>query len=109
MSKFPKIKGLRWLCEDFPDLVAVEVSLIDKVIQAMDIPGMEVPEIKSEMNIDLSKIAAVSVWYSEGAELPSETECRVDIDGVASFIADMTVKDLTEAWIFYKYFNYSRR
>ena len=30
MSNFPKIKGLTWLCEDFPDLVTINVTLEDR-------------------------------------------------------------------------------
>lgn len=107
MSGFPKIKGLRWLCEDFPDLVAIDVTLVNRSIEELDIPGLKSPETSSEMRIDISKLAAINEWYPKGSDEPSETECSVEIEGVNSFVADMTVKDLTEAWIFYKRFKYA--
>jgi len=107
MSGFPKIKGLRWLYEDCPDLVALSVTLVNRSIQELDIPGMSIPETPGEIRCDLSKLAAIHAWYPKGSDEPSTTACSVDIEGVDGFIADITVNDLTEAWIFYKRFKYA--
>lgn len=107
MSGFPKIKGLRWLCEDFPDLVAISVTLVNRSIQALDIPGMIIPETPGEVISDLSKLSAIHEWYPKGSDDPSLISCSVDIEGVDNFIADVTVKDMLEAWIFYKRFKYA--
>jgi len=107
MSGFPKIKGLRWLCEDFPDLVSIDITLIDRKLKDLDIPGMSVSETPGDMIVDLSKLSAIHHWYPEGSDEPSVKECSVDFEGVNGFIADITIKDLTEAWIFYKRFNYA--
>lgn len=109
MSGFPKIKGLRWLSEDFPDLVAIDVTLEDRKIRDLGIEGMEIPQTSGIMYVDLSKLAGVHDWYPKDHDNPSETECSVDFDGINNFIADMSTKDLIEAWIFYKRFKYARK
>jgi hypothetical protein len=109
MSGFPKIKGLRWLCEDFPDLVAIEVTLVDRTLRDLEIEGMAIPEQPGFMYIDLSKLAGVHDWYPKGSDEPSQKCCTVEVDGVDSFIGDISVKDLIEAWIFYKRFYYARK
>lgn len=107
MNTFPKIKGIRWLSEDFPDLVAIDVMLVDKSLENLDIAGFEAPQIKSEIKVDLSKLAAVSYWYPRGQDEPSETECSVDVEGVNGFVANVPVKNLVEAWLFCKKFKYA--
>ena len=104
---FPKIEGLRWLAEDFPDLVAIKITLVNRKLQDLDIPGMAIPETDGEMHVDLSKLAAVHHWYPKGEDEPSKGECSVDIEGVNGFIADISVENLIEAWIFYKRFKYA--
>lgn len=107
MSKFPKIKGLKWLNEDFPDLVAIKVTLVDKKMYDMNLPGMKLPEINGVMNVDLSRLAAVAPWYPEGSDDFAENQCSIDVDGVSNFIGDMSTADLLQAWLFYK--NYNRK
>lgn len=112
MSGFPKIKGLRWLCEDFPDLVAVDVTLVDNALKSLEIDGMKIPEMPGKMYLDLSRLAGVRYWYPKDSDEPDEPDdkaCYVDIDGMDSFIGDISVKDLLEAWIFYKRFYYARK
>lgn len=109
MSNFPEIKGITWLSEGFPDLISIKVKLVSRSLQELEIPGMDLPEIDSELHVDLSRLAGVGPWYPKGAEEPSETECSVDIDGMSNFVADVSVKDLLEAWLFYKNFIYSKK
>ena len=104
MSGFPKIKGLRWVNDDFPDLVALEVTLVDRSLQEMAIEGMALPEQPGVVYIDLSKLASVTPWYPKGSDDPSPIACAVEVEGVDRFIANISVKDLLEAWIFYKRF-----
>ena len=106
MNNFPKIKGLKWLSDQFPDLVTIDVTLLSRTIQELDIPGMAIPETPSVMYIDLSKLAGVNPWYPKGADDPSETECSVDVNGIANFVADIRLENLVEAWLFYKQFKY---
>lgn len=108
MNGFPKLDGIRWLSEDFPDLVALKVILVNRSLQEMDIPGMALPETESEMMIDLSKLAGVSPWYPKGSDEPSDIECSVDVEGVSNFVANVRLKDLITAWNFYKTFMYSK-
>lgn len=108
MSGFPKIKGIKWMSEDFPDIVGVNVTLVNRSMQEMDIPGMALPETPSVMYIDLSLLAGLNPWYPKGADEPSETECSVDVNGCANFIADVKLEDMIEAWIFCKRFKYSK-
>jgi hypothetical protein len=98
----PKLKGIRWLDDELPDLIAIKITLVNKSIQDLDIPGMEIPETYAEMKVDLSKLAAVSPWYPKGSDDPAENACLVDIEGVANFVADTSEKDIIQAWIYYK-------
>lgn len=100
----PKIRNIRWLDDELSNLVAVKVTLIDRTIANMDIPGMEVPETPSEIRIDLGKLAGVSPWYPKGSDEPSETECFLDIEGIEKFVADVSIEEITEAWIYYHRF-----
>lgn len=109
MKGFPKIKGIEWLCEDFPDLIAVDVTLVNRTIQEMDIPGMEPPETESKMYIDLSLLAGLNPWYPKGSEEPSQTECAVDVNGISNFVANVKLEDFIQAWIFCKRFKYSKQ
>jgi hypothetical protein len=97
----PKIRNIRWLDPELPNLVVVAVTLIDKKIEDLDIPGMQTPETPSEVRIDLAKLSAVSPWYPKGSDEPSEKECFLDIDGVEKFVADVSIEEITEAWIYY--------
>lgn len=108
MSGFPKLKGIKWMCEDFPDVIAVDVTLVNRKMQEMDIPGMAIPETSSVMYIDLSKLAALNPWYPAGSDDPSETECSIDVEGVTNFIGDVNIEDMMKAWLFYKRFKYSK-
>lgn len=97
----PKIRNIRWLDPELPNLVAVAVTLIDRKIEELDIPGLETPETPSETRIDLAKLSAVSPWYPKGSEEPSKIECFLDIDGVEKFVANVSIEEITEAWIYY--------
>ena len=105
---FPKIKGLRWLSEDFPDLIAIDITLEDRKIKDLGIEGMKIPQQPGELYIDLSQLAGVRPFYLEGSDDPSDVECTLDIDGMDSFIADISIKNILEAWVFYKRFKYSK-
>jgi len=107
MSTFPKIKGITWLSEGFPDLISIKIIMVDRKIQDLDIKGMAVPEIEVDQYIDLSKLAGVREWYPPESEEPSLTECVVDVDGVDNFIGNLPIKNLLQAWIFYKHFKYA--
>ena len=109
MNGFPKIIGLTWLCEDFPDLVAIDITLVDNALKNLEIEGMKIPEMPGKMYLDLSRLAGVRPWYPKDCDDPSEKECSIDIDGMDSFIGDINIKDLLEAWIFYKRFYYARK
>jgi hypothetical protein len=109
MSGFPKIKGIKWMSEDFPDIITVDVNLVNRAMQEMDIPGVELPETPSVMYIDLSLLAGLNPWYPKGSEEPSETECSVDVNGISNFVANVKLEHMLEAWIFYKRFKYSRK
>lgn len=104
MSKFPKIKGLTWLTEDFPDLVAIDVTLVDKKLHNLGIDNLS--ETKDVVNIDLSKLVTVSTWYPEGSDDAAENQCSVDLAGIETIVADIRVDDLLAAWIFYKRFHH---
>jgi len=106
---FPKIKGLRWIADDFPDLVAIEVTLINRSLNDLGIEGLELPETYAEILVDLSKLAAVSPFYPKGEDEPSPIECSIDIDGVDNFVGNMSVRGLLEAWVFYKRFTYNKK
>lgn len=98
----PKIKGIRWLDEEIPDLIAVSVTLVNRTIQELDIPGMVIPETPSELFIDLNKLAGVGPWYPKGSDDPSETECSIDVEGMISFVGNVNIKDMLEVWIYFK-------
>lgn len=108
MSNFPKIKGLKWLYDDYPDLVAIDVVYINRKMSDLGIKGLEIPEQPERMYVDLSQLSAISPWFPDGQDEPSETECSVDISGVNNFIANVNREKLLEAWIFCKRFKYSR-
>ena len=109
MKGFPKIKGIEWLCEDFPDLIAVDVTLVNRRVQEMDIPGMDPEETESKMYLDLTLLAGLNPWYPKGSDEPSETECSVDVNGISNFVANVKLEDFIEAWKFCKRFKYSRQ
>lgn len=109
MIEFPKIKGIKWVSESFPDLIALDITLLDRKINDLGIEGMKVLEIASLQYIDLSKLAGIREFYPDNMYEPSSTECSVDIDGIANFIANVSVKDMKEAWVFYKTFKYATR
>lgn len=109
MKGFPKIPGIEWLCEDFPDLIAVDVTLVNRSRQEMDIPGMDLGEVPSKMYIDLTMLAGLNPWYPKGSDDPSETECSVDVNGISNFVANVKLEDFIQAWIFCKRFKYSRK
>lgn len=100
----PKIRNIRWLDEDLPNLIAVQVTLVDNSIAKLDIPGLEPPETFSEMRIDLAKLSAISDWYPKGSDEPSEVECFLDVEGVEKFVANVSVEEATQAWIYYHRF-----
>lgn len=102
MIDFPKIRGIKWLSTDCPDLVAVKVMLEDKVQRSLGIAGMKIDEIVDDYYIDLSKLAGVRNWYPTEDDIPAKNECMVDIDGVSSFVASLSKEALLEAWLFYK-------
>lgn len=98
----PKVKGIRWLDEELPDLIAVSITLVNRSIQELDIPGMDIPETPSELVIDLSKLAGVGPWYPKGSDDPSEIECSIDVEGMVSFVGNVSMKDMLQVWLYYK-------
>jgi hypothetical protein len=88
--------------------VTVDVTLVNRSMQELDIPGMDIPETPSLMYIDLTKLSGINPWYPKGSEEPSQTECSVDVNGVSNFVADIKLEDLLEAWLFCKKFKYNK-
>lgn len=105
MSTFPKIDGITWMDESYPDIISIRVTLVDRIARDLDLKIK--PTMPDIVYIDLSKLAGVKYWYPEGSDEPHPTESSVDVDGVDNFIADVSVKNMLEAWIFYKRFKYS--
>lgn len=101
---FPKIKGLKWLSDDCPDLIEVKTILLDKKQFEMDLPNGP-DEIEASQYCDLSKLAGVRDFYPEMNEI-SNTECMVDFSGMPSMIIKINKHDMLKAWLVYKQFNY---
>lgn len=95
----PKIKGITWLDEELPDLVAIDITLVSKKYEEM---GIESPETPSKMYADLSKLAGVSEWYPKDSEVPSQKECFLDFEGLERFVANISVKNALAAWMYFK-------
>ena len=99
---FPKIKNLRWLSKDNPDLIEIVIMLENKAQRDLGIPNFKLDETLSVYTLDMSKLAGVHSFYPIGSDDPSDTECFVDFDGVDSFIASVSEKDMIKAWMAYK-------
>ena len=56
---FPKIKGITWISEEFPDIVSIPITLVDRKIQNLDIKGLEIPEIQVQQFFDISQLAGI--------------------------------------------------
>lgn len=108
-TTFPKIKNLRWLSKDNPDLIQVVVMLEDKSQRNLGIPGFEPEEMESIYTLDLSKLAGVHPYYPVGSDNPSETECFVDFEGVNTFVVSVSEKDMIKAWLAYKNYTYATK
>lgn len=98
----PKIKGIKWMDEEIPDLIAVPISLVNRELQEADIPGLKLEEIPDNTIIDLSKLAALNHWYPKGSDDPSENHCLIDVEGVEKFLVDLPREKMLQAWIYYK-------
>lgn len=99
-SKFPKIKNMRWVSEDFPDLIVVKCLMENRVQAEFGVKDPE--EILINFYLDLSKLAGVKPWYPKGSDEPSKTECLCDFMGIDQVILNITIEQMLEAWCFYK-------
>ena len=100
VSPFPKIKNMRWLSDEFPDLIVVKIVMQNR---AQFEAGLEKPDEQLEnFYLDLSKLAGVKAWYEKGSETPSEKECLCDFTGIDQALLYITIEQMLEAWTFYK-------
>ena len=98
----PKIKYIKWIDEDIPDIIAIPLTMEDKKFRDLALDKIPIPTIQVIQYIDLSKLAGVRPWYPIDSESPSSTECLVDVEGMVDFVADVPVENMIEAWIYYK-------
>ncbi len=102
MAEFPKIKNMRWVSEETPDLIIVKVVMQNRVQYES---GVEKPDEQLEnFYLDLSKLAGVKPWYEKGSDKASETECLCDFMGIDQTVLYITIPQMMEAWLFYKTF-----
>lgn len=102
--EFPKIKGIKWLSEDYPDLICIQIVMENRAQAEMGLDNVE--ECTIDMYLDLSKLAGIKDWYEKGEDDPSTTECCVDFEGVTQMVLVVTKENLLKAWLFYKNFKY---
>lgn len=105
---FPKIKGIKWLSENNPDLVSIPILLENKIQRDLDIKGLEVETMADRIIIDLAQLCAVRHFYPKGmsGDEFSTTECLAYISGIGDIVLSIPRNNLLEAWIFFKIFRY---
>jgi len=105
----PKIKCIKWIDEEIPDIIAVFITMEDRKFRDLALDKVAIPTIQVTQYIDLSKLAGVRPWYPIDSEEPSSTECLVDVEGMIDFVADVPVQNMLEAWIYYKRWSRNRK
>ena len=107
--EFPKIKGLKWMSKDYPDLICIKIIMVNKTQYDLGIPELNSEETLVDIYLDLSRLACIKDWWEKDAEEPSKTECCVDFSGIPQMVLVITKEELLKAWIFYKNFKYDTR
>jgi len=103
---FPDIKGIRWLSESIPDLIAIPITLEDRRLkELLDLPDMEIPNVKTDQYIDLSKLITIRPFYPIDSEEESEEECHIDLGG-DSHVIELPRKSMLDAWLVYKHYEH---
>lgn len=98
----PKIPGITWLDSDIPELIAIPITLEDRLFQNLGLDNLQAPTITVTQYIDLSKLSGLRSWYGKSSDEPSKRECLVDIEGMIDFVADVPLTSMLEAWMYYK-------
>lgn len=109
MTNFPKIKGLEWVSENYPDLVIINVALESTAHVELGIRNFVPEQMVTTYHLDLSRLAGIRNWYEKGEDEASETECLADFSGVNSLVLTIEKKELIKAWMFYKKYIYDHR
>ena len=107
---FPKIKGIKWLSDEFPDLIEVPITVVNRKQVEMDLPsGPE--EIQVPQYCDLSRLAGVRDYFAVDGdpEHPEENECMADFSGIPSMSVNVPKASLLKAWLVYKQFRYKNK
>ena len=106
MREFPKIKGLKRISQDCPDIVSIPVQMERVSLVDMGLPS---PIELLDMYLDLSKLAGVKEWWEKDAPEASSTECVADFVGINSLVLNIGKEELLKAWLFYKTWKYATR
>lgn len=96
----PEIEGVKWMTSSTLDIISIAVTLESKGLKELGLK--DVPSLKSEIILDLSKLAGLRPYFPTELEVPSSSECIVDVEGLDSFVADVSLEEMIELWIFYK-------
>jgi len=105
----PKIPGITWLDESIPEIICVPITMEDRKFRDLGLDNIKPPTITVPQYIDLSKLAGIRPWYPLESDDPSSNECLVDVEGMLDFVADVAVKDIIEAWLYYKRWKNSKK
>lgn len=100
MITLPVIEGIKWVSKDLPDIVGVGITLVNKQDLEMNLKNIETTDCIQYF--DMSKLSGVRHFYAEEADVPSEDECLIDVEGMASTAAKVTLVNMMKAWLFYK-------
>lgn len=107
-TEFPKIRGLKWVSDTYPDLVIIRVALESTTHNDLGIPGFKPEQTIMDYHLDLSLLAGIRDWIERGCDTASETECLVDFNGMSQMALLIRKEDLIKAWVFYKDFKYNK-
>lgn len=108
-TEFPKIKGLKWVSDIYPDLVVIRIRLESVTHLDLGIPGFKPEQTEMDYHLDLSLLAGIRDWIERGSEEVSDIECLVDFNGMSQMALLIRKEDLIKAWIFYKDFKYNHK
>ena len=103
----PKIKGIEWMDSEIPEIIAVPITLEDRMYKDLGLDKVEPNTMQITQYVDLSKMAGLRRWYI--TEEGSTTECVVDVVGMSDFIADVPIENMLEAWVYYKRWKESKK
>jgi len=98
-TQFPKIEGMTWLSEEFPDLVIVKVLMENALLADM---GLPCEDIDLDLHVDITMIVGIKDWYEKGSEIPAKDIVVVDFNGMSQLLLRIEKKELIKAWLFIK-------